>query len=82
MATVDVQKISPVDALWALYQAQSKANRRKFRSLLALEDALDNKKTSNTSLIALSAKAEKEMREGKTLHFESASDAQKWMDSL
>ena len=24
----------------------------------------------------------KDMKEGKTLHFESASDAQKWMDSL
>ena len=77
-----MQKISPVDALWALYQAQSKANKRKFRSLLASEDTKDDGKTSSVSLIALSSKAEKEMREGKTLHFESASDAQKWMDSL
>lgn len=34
------------------------------------------------NLFDSSSKAEKEMREGKTLHFESASDAQKWMDSL
>lgn len=27
-------------------------------------------------------KARKEYQEGKTLHFESASDAQKWMDEL
>ncbi len=82
MAAINVQKISPVDALWALYQAQSKANKRKFRSLLASEDALDDEKANSKSLIALSSKAEKEMKEGKTLHFESASDAQKWMDSL
>ena len=82
MEAINVQKISPVDALWALYQAQSKANKRKFRSLLASEDTKDDGKASSVSLIALSSKAEKEMREGKTLHFESAADAQKWMDSL
>jgi len=82
MEAINVQKISPVDALWALYQAQSKANRKKFRTLLASEDARDGGKINSVSLIALSSKAEKDMREGKTLHFESASDAQKWMDSL
>lgn len=82
MTTIDVQKISPVDALWALYQAQSKANKRKFRSLLASEDVKDGGKESSVSFIALSSKAEKEMKEGKTLRFESASEAQEWMDSL
>ena len=82
MAVIGTPTISPVDALWALYQAQSKANRKKFRSLLAEEDSPKNKAANTVSLVALSTKAEQDMREGKTLHFESAADAQKWMDEL
>ncbi len=65
MAAINEQKISPVDALWALYQAQSKANRRKFRSLLASEAVQGDEKISNVNLVALSSKAEKEMKKGK-----------------
>jgi hypothetical protein len=81
MATSQIT-ISPVDALMSLYQAMTKANKKKFRSLLAAEDVQPGKKESSDSFIAMSSKAEKEMREGKTLHFENAADAQKWMDEL
>ena len=82
MTTTNTTNISPVDALWALYQAQSKANKKKFRSLLAAENAQMEGTAKADSFIALSSKAEKEMREGKTIHFESSADAQKWMDTL
>lgn len=36
----------------------------------------------STSLIALARKAEREHKEGKTLRFKSAAEAQRWMDSL
>ena len=39
MERTNTPMITPVDALWALYQSQSKANKKKFRSLLAAEDA-------------------------------------------
>ena len=81
MATINTN-ISPVDALWALYQSQSKANKKKFRSLLAEEDIQKDKTVKAVNYIAISSKAEKELREGKTIHFESAADAQKWMDEL
>ena len=81
MATINTN-ISPVDALWALYQSQSKANKKKFRSLLAEEDTQKSKTVRTVSFVAISSKAEKEMREGKTVHFENAADAQKWMDEL
>lgn len=74
--------ISPVEALWALYQSQSKANKKKFRSLIQEEDVQKDKIVKAVSLVAISSKAEKEMRDGKTLHFESAADAQRWMDEL
>ena len=82
MAAINTITISPVEALWALYQAQSKANKKKFRSLIEEEDNQKNTAAKAISLLALSSKAEKEMREGKTVHFESAADAQKWMDEL
>ncbi len=82
MATTNTTMISPVEALWALYQSQSKANKKKFRSLIQEEDVQKDKIVKAVSLVAISSKAEKEMREGKTLHFESAADAQRWMDEL
>ena len=82
MTTINTANISPVDALWALYQSQSKANKKKFRSLLAAEDALKEEAVKAVCYVSLSSKAEKEMREGKTVHFENAADAQRWMDEL
>lgn len=82
MATINTALISPVDALWALYQAQSKANKKKFRTLLAAEDNQKKGTTKALNFISISSKAEREMREGKTIHFESAADAQKWMEEL
>ena len=81
MATVHTQ-ISTVDALIALYQSLTKANKKKFRTILAAEDAKKAKSANAINFVALSSKAEEEMRKGKTIHFESASDAQKWMDEL
>jgi hypothetical protein len=82
METTNTTRISPVDALWALYQSQSKANKKKFRSLLAAEEAQNEGTVETVSFVEMSSKAEREMREGKTLHFENAADAQKWMDEL
>ena len=82
MATINTTIISPVDALSALYQAQSKANKKKFRTLLAAEDNQKKGTTKALNFISISSKAEREMREGKTIHFESAADAQKWMEEL
>ena len=82
MKTTNTPMITPVDALWALYQSQSKANKKKFRSLLAAEDTQKEGTIRDVSFVSISSKAEKEMREGKTIHFESAADAQKWMDEL
>lgn len=82
MATINTTIISPVDALWALYQAQSKANKKKFRTLLAAEENQKKGTIKALNFISISSKAEREMREGKTIHFESAADAQKWMEEL
>lgn len=82
MERTNTPMITPVDALWALYQSQSKANKKKFRSLLAAEDAQKEETIKVVSLVDISSKAEREMREGKTIHFENATDAQKWMDEL
>ena len=63
MTTINTANISPVDALWALYQSQSKANKKKFRSLLAAEDAQKEEAVKAVCYVSLSSKAEKEMRE-------------------
>ena len=43
-ATITCQQvISPIDALWALYQSQTKRVRKAFRSRLLAEDMADKK---------------------------------------
>ena len=41
------QNVSPVDALWALYQSQTKKVRQAFRQRLLTEDPLAKKKIGN-----------------------------------
>ena len=49
----------------------------------AIEEIAKKKGTTKAlNFISISSKAEREMREGKTIHFESAADAQKWMEEL
>ena len=46
------------------------------------EDKKFDEYVNSSSFLAIASKARKEFQEGKTLKFESATAAQKWMDDL
>lgn len=77
------QNISPVDALWALFQTQPKRVKREFLKRAIDEENEDfYKYVHSKNFTNALKKAEKEHEEGKCLRFSSAKDAQKWMDEL
>ena len=55
---------------------------RGSRKTYAIIPVEDGDLTITPALAAKIEKARKEFREGKTLHFETAAAAQKWMDEL
>ncbi len=55
---------------------------RRKRQLYAIVPVQDDELTITPELAERIEKARQEYKEGKTLHFDNAAAAQKWMDSL
>ena len=73
--------ISPVDALWALYQAQSKANKKKFRTLIKEEEQKERSVANAKSFIA-SGKNREDFDNDNYITLKSHEDIERWFNSL
>ena len=73
--------ISPVDALWALYQAQSKANKKKFRTLIKEEEQKERSVANAKSFIA-SGKSREDFDNDNYITLKSHEDIERWFNSL
>ncbi len=68
-------RITPLDALWALFQKLPKKDRIAFTHRIAMEESSENLKTEVVRHI-------KAVREGKekTRSFDSLAEAKKWLE--
>lgn len=84
--TTDV-KISPVEALWALYQAQTKKVKKILRKRILEEERDEEEKAfqkyvASASFLAHVSKVRKEYQEGKTTTCNSLGEIEAHLDSL
>jgi len=87
METTPGVKISPVEALWALYQAQTKKVKKIFRRMILEEEREEEERTfqkyvASTSFLTHVSKVRKEYQEGKTTTCNSLEEIEAHLDSL
>lgn len=82
MITTNTTNISPVDALWALYQSQTKANRKKFRDLIKKEEVNEQNAANAKSSIAVGAKRREDFNGSDYITLKSHEDIDRYFESM
>ena len=82
MKTVNTSTITPVDALWTLYQSQSKANKKKFRSLIREEEGKEQITSSSKSFVAIGTKRREDFNDGEYITLKSHEDVDRYFESM
>lgn len=80
-ATLD-QTISPADALWALYQVQSKKVKSIFRKKLLEEELKEKESLNDRSFLSVASQVRQEYKEGKVTTCNTLEEIEAHLDSL